>query len=165
MLQYKIKGLKNVGFQARWSGVQNLGFHCVIVSNTVTTVHSKKVTFTWKPFKNYLGTFVIFFFFVYEVLIYTKFSRDADFAPVGFPSGLVVKNLPAMQQLQETWVQSLGCEDPLEKGKATHSSITLPWRIPWTEEPGRLQCTELQSVRHDWSEWACTDIVWFRTSP
>ena len=99
------------------------------------------------------------------ILIYTKFSRDADFAPVGFPSGLVVKNLPAMQQLQETWVQSLGCEDPLEKGKATHSSITLPWRIPWTEEPGRLQCTELQSVRHDWSEWACTDIVWFRTSP
>ena len=43
-----------------------------------------------------------------------------------------VKNLPAMQ---ETWVQSLGPEDPLEKGIATHSSI-LAWRIPWTEEPG-----------------------------
>ena len=43
-----------------------------------------------------------------------------------------VKNLPAMQ---ETWVQSLGQEDPLEKGMATHSSI-LAWRIPWTEEPG-----------------------------
>ena len=43
-----------------------------------------------------------------------------------------VKNLPAMQ---ETWVQSLGREDPLEKGMATHSSI-LAWRIPWTEEPG-----------------------------
>ena len=40
----------------------------------------------------------------------------------------------------ETWVQSLGCEDPLEKGMATHSSI-LAWRIPWTEEPGRLQST------------------------
>ena len=47
----------------------------------------------------------------------------------------MVKNLPAMQ---ETWVQSLGCEDPLEKGMATHSSI-LAWRIPWTEEPGGLQ--------------------------
>ena len=46
-----------------------------------------------------------------------------------------VKNLPA---LQETWVQSLGWEDPLEKGMATHSSICA-WRIPWTEEPGELQ--------------------------
>jgi len=45
-----------------------------------------------------------------------------------------VKNLPAMQ---ETWVQSLGQEDPLEKGMAMHSSI-LAWRIPWTEEPGGL---------------------------
>ena len=45
-----------------------------------------------------------------------------------------VKNLPAMQ---ETWVQSLGWEDPLEKGMATHSSI-LAWRIPWTEEPDKL---------------------------
>ena len=56
----------------------------------------------------------------------------------------VVKNLPAMQ---ETWVQSLGWEDPLEKGMATHSSI-LAWRIPWTEETGRLQSMELQRVRH-----------------
>ena len=52
-----------------------------------------------------------------------------------FPGGSVVKNLPAMQQTQ---VLSLGQEDPLEKGMATHSSI-LAWRIPWTEEPGRLQ--------------------------
>ena len=47
----------------------------------------------------------------------------------------MVKNLPAMW---ETWIPSLGWEDPLEKGTATHSSI-LAWRIPWTEEPGRLQ--------------------------
>ena len=46
----------------------------------------------------------------------------------------MVRNLPAMQ---ETWVQSLGWEDPLEKGMATHSNI-LSWRIPWTEEPGGL---------------------------
>ena len=52
-----------------------------------------------------------------------------------------VKNLSAMQ---ETRVQSLGLEDPLEKGKATHSSV-LAWRIPWTEEPGRLQFLGLQS--------------------
>ena len=50
--------------------------------------------------------------------------------------------------MQETWVQSLGLEDPLEKGMATHSSI-LAWRIPWTEEPGGLQSIELQRIRHD----------------
>ena len=57
----------------------------------------------------------------------------------------MVKNLPAMQ---ETWVQSLGQEDPLEMGKATHSS-SLAWRIPWIEEPGRLQSMGSQRVGHD----------------
>ena len=56
-----------------------------------------------------------------------------------------VKNLPAMQ---ETWVQSLGQEDPLEKGMATHSSI-LAWIIPWTLEPGGLQSMGSQRIRHD----------------
>ena len=50
----------------------------------------------------------------------------------------------------ETWVRSLGWEDPLEKEMATHSSI-LAWKIPWTEEPGGLQSTGLQRVRHDWA--------------
>ena len=66
------------------------------------------------------------------------------------PGGSAVKNLPAMQEKQEIWVQSLGQEDPLEKGMAIHSSI-LSWRIPWTEEPGELQSMELQRVRHDWT--------------
>ena len=57
----------------------------------------------------------------------------------------MVKHLPASQ---ETQVQSLGREDPLEKEMATHSSI-LAWRIPWTEEPGRLQSMGLQRVGHD----------------
>ena len=56
-----------------------------------------------------------------------------------------VKNLPAVQ---ETRVLSLGWEDPLEKGMTIHSS-TLAWRIPWTEEPGGLQSTGSQRVRHD----------------
>ena len=56
-----------------------------------------------------------------------------------------LKNLPAMQ---ETWVRSLGQEDPLEKEMATHSSI-LAWRIPWTVEPNRLQFMGSQRVRHD----------------
>ena len=57
----------------------------------------------------------------------------------------MVKNLPAMQ---ETQVQSLGWEDPLEKEMATNFSI-LVWRIRWTEEPGRLQSTGSQIVRHN----------------
>ena len=55
----------------------------------------------------------------------------------------LVKNLPAMR---ETWIQSLSREDPLEKGMATHCSV-LAWRIPWTEEPGRLQ--SMLRVGHD----------------
>ena len=56
---------------------------------------------------------------------------------IGFPGGSVVKNQPAKQETQETWVQSLGQEDPVQKEMATHSSI-LAWEIPWTEEPGRV---------------------------
>ena len=59
----------------------------------------------------------------------------------------MVKNLPA---IQETWVWSLGWEDPLEKGRPTHSGI-LAWRIPWTEEPGRLQSMGSQRVGHHWA--------------
>ena len=57
----------------------------------------------------------------------------------------IVKNLLAMQ---ETWVRSLGQEDPPEEGMATHSSI-LAWRIPWPEEPARLQSMESHRVRQD----------------
>ena len=67
-----------------------------------------------------------------EIILSTK--------SMGFPGGSVVKNLPAKH---ETLVRSLGQEDPLEKEKATHSTI-LAWRIPWTEEPGRLQSMRLQ---------------------
>ena len=61
-----------------------------------------------------------------------------------------VKNLPAMQ---ETWVQSLGREEPLEKGMVTHSSI-LAWRIPLTEEPGGLQSLGSHRIGHNWSNLA-----------
>ena len=58
-----------------------------------------------------------------------------------------------MEEMQETQVQSLGSEEPLEKGMATHSSI-LAWRIPWTEEPGELQSIRSRRVRCDWSNLA-----------
>ena len=56
---------------------------------------------------------------------------------MSFPAGSGVKNPPAMQDMQEMWVRSLGQDDPLEEEMATHSSIRA-WEIPWTEEPGRL---------------------------
>ena len=67
-----------------------------------------------------------------------------------------MRNLPAMQ---ETWVQSLGLEDPLEKGMATHSSI-LAWRIPGTEEPGGLQSMGLQRVGHNLAVNCIFDTAW-----
>ena len=65
-----------------------------------------------------------------------------------FPDGSLVKNPPASAGDKETWVQSLGQEDPLDKGMATHSNI-LAWSIPWTEEPGGLWFIGLQRVQHN----------------
>ena len=62
----------------------------------------------------------------------------------GFPVAQMVKNLPALWEMR---VQSLGQEDPLQKGMATHSSI-LAWRISWMEEPGGLQSMGLQRSEH-----------------
>ena len=66
-----------------------------------------------------------------------------------------VKNLLAVQ---ETWVQSLDWEDPLEEGMATHSSI-LTWEIPWTEEPGGLQSVGSQRVGHNWATKRSTELA------
>ena len=65
-----------------------------------------------------------------------------------------IKKLPAMQQ---TWIHSLGQKDPLEKGMAIHFRI-LAWNIPWTEEPGRLQCLELQRIGLDWETNTSTNL-------
>ena len=59
-----------------------------------------------------------------------------------------------MQEIEEMWVPSLGREDSLEEGRATHSSI-LAWRIPWREDPGGLQSLGSQRVGHDWKDLAC----------
>ena len=65
-----------------------------------------------------------------------------------FANGSVVNNSLAIQETHEMQVQSLGLEDPLEQGMATHLSI-LAWRIPWIEEPGGLKFMEWQKVRHN----------------
>ena len=87
--------------------------------------------------------FVIFFHSAHLYWIYNSSGNSNWFASLGAQT---VKNLPAMQEM---WVQSLGRKDPLEKGMAMHSSI-LAWRIPWAEEPGRLQCMGSQRAGHDW---------------
>ena len=61
---------------------------------------------------------------------------------------LVAQAVKRLSTMQETWVRSLGREDPLEKEMAIHSS-TIAWKIPWIEEPGRLQSTGLQRVGHN----------------
>ena len=63
-------------------------------------------------------------------------------------SSLVAQTVKRLSPMLETWVRSLGLEDPLEKEMATYSSI-LAWKIPWTEEPGRLQSMGSQRVGHD----------------
>ena len=68
---------------------------------------------------------------LWKILSYTRKGKLASLV------AQMIKNLPAMQEMQETLVQSLGWEDSLEKGMATHSSI-LAWKIQWTEKPGRL---------------------------
>ena len=78
-----------------------------------------------------------------KIYLSTKFSPKHDIF-----SSLVAQIVKNLSAVQETWVQSLGREDSLEKGMATHSSV-LAWRIPWTEEPGGLQSTGSKRVRHD----------------
>ena len=73
-------------------------------------------------------------------------DMDIHMAHIG--ASLLAQMVKRLSAVQDTWVRSLGWEDPLEKEMATHSSI-LAWKIPWMEEPGRLQSLGLQRVRHD----------------
>ena len=89
-----------------------------------------------------------------EVEIFTQHdcpcakSKGIYLSPVYLWAYLVAQRLKHLPPMWEIWVQSLGQEDPLEKEMATHSNI-LAWRIPWTEEPGRLQSMGSQRVGHD----------------
>ena len=82
---------------------------------------------------------MLYLFNVYSKVIYLYIYRY-----LGFPDGASSKELACQCKRHETQVWSVGWEDPLEKGMATHSSV-LAWRIPWTEEPGGLQSIESQS--------------------
>ena len=85
-----------------------------------------------------------------NIQVHVSFQIRAFFMymPISTVASLVAQRLKRLPAMRETWVRSLGQEDPLEKEMATHSSI-LAWRIPWMEEPGGLQSTGLQRVGHD----------------
>ena len=86
------------------------------------------------------------------VVVWTFFGIAFLWESLSFWASLVaqmVKRLPAMQ---ETWVRFLGWEDPLKKEMVIHST-TLAWKIPWTEEPDKLQSMGSQRVGHDWATW------------
>ena len=92
--------------------------------------------------------------------------QEAFFSPL--VASLVAQRLKRLPPMRETWVWSLGQEDPLEKEMVTHSSIRA-WRIPWMEKPGRLQSTGSQRVRHDWAtslftrlSSGCHTVLWLR---
>jgi len=109
----------------------------------------------------YLSIYFCCFKSIYFELENNCFTILCWFLPyisMGFPVAQMVKNLLAMQ---ETWVWSLGQEDPLEKGIATHSSI-LAWRVLWTQERGRLQSMGWQQVGHDWT--TNTFFLFFHTT-
>ena len=109
-------------------------------------------------------------FFPLTVLIYLvlsyfvglKIYRKSKYrCPCTDLSSLVAQMVKRLPTMWETWVQSLGCEDLLEKEMATHSSI-LPWKIPWMEEPGGLQSMGLQRVGHDWA--TSLHLYWLGTN-
>ena len=85
-----------------------------------------------------------------EEPVYTQRGQFSNFTSTLHLNGasLVAQMVKNLLAAQETWVQFLNWEDPLEEGMTTHSSI-LAWRLPWTEEPGGLQYKGLQRVEHD----------------
>ena len=107
----------------------------------------------WKLWSNHTDLLYVsecsMFFQIPVTLLMVSLPHGMPFSTLisGFFGDQTVKNLPAVQEI---WVQSLGWEDPLEKGMTTHSSI-LAWRILWTEEPGQLQSMGLQRVWHEWA--------------
>ena len=76
---------------------------------------------------------------------------------------MVAQTVKRLCTMRETWVRSLGQEDPLEKEMAIHSS-TIAWKIPWTEELGRLQSMGSQRVGHDWATSILTTMLWTASS-
>ena len=114
---------------------------CIIASKVTNKIYPEKLK-------------VVEFLIAKKIKIFWSFQHKLTLSRknlLSFPlASLVAQRVKRLPATWETRVQSLGWEDLLEKEMATHSSI-LAWRIPWTEEPGGLQFTGSQTVRHDWA--------------
>ena len=110
------------------------------------------ISFHWSLRKAFLSLLVVLWNSAFKWV-------NLSFSPLPFASllftaifkasSLVAQTVKRLSTMRKTWVRSLGQEDPLEKEMAIHSS-TIAWKIPWTEEPGRLQSIRSQRIGHDW---------------
>ena len=124
------------GWFALWSCPQNLTI---------------EVYGEWKHSLKYIGPDVT----LWNILAITTHNNYKhvilfSFMPLRIWTSLVAQTVKCLSTMRETWVRALGWEDPLEKEMAIHSS-TIAWKIPWTEEPDRLQSMGSQRVGHDWA--------------
>ena len=135
---------------SRWAKLMIIGLAQYLIPNWSST-HC--IHFYHQYYSSSMWVRPILFFCHKE---FEKFFRNCPLSCFSIASQVAqwINTPPAAQ---ETQVQSLSWEDPLEKGMAIHSSI-LAWKIPQTEEPGGLQSIGSQSVRHNWSDWACMHI-------
>ena len=138
------------GWRGRWEGGSGWGthinpwlFHSNVWQNSLQIKKKKKQSKKKKKRKGANGAWrsgmLTYFWFIQDSPPQQRMIR---------PKWHQGKNPPAMQEMQKTWVQCLGQKDPLEEGMPTHSSI-LTWRVPQTKEPGGLQSTVKQRVRHE----------------
>ena len=129
-----------------------------LMKYTNVEVHPNNIKYTLKLFRQHrVYTFSICYNVLLKHTLYTH--THTSYILLLSLTTLVVQVVKRLPAVQETWVQSLGQEDPLEKAMATHSN-TLVWKIPWTEEPDRLQSMRSQRVRHDWATSLSFFLSW-----
>ena len=122
-------------------------YHNIVIWYEIREYDTFSFVFLFHCF-GFSGSFVALYKFKNFVPALWKMTFNRDFTE-SVRTSLVAQTVRRLPTMWETWVRSLGWEDPLEKERATHSS-TLAWKIPWTEEPGRPQSVGSQRVGHDW---------------
>ena len=136
-------------------------FHCVDICHFGLFIYELMgIWFVWLLWIMLLWTFVCRFLHTYvfsSLGCLLGVELWGHMLTQGFPGG-ARGNEPTCRcrRRKEALIQSLGREEPLEEGMATHSTL-LAWKIPWTEEPGALQSIGSRRVKHDWSDLACTN--------
>ena len=126
----------------------------------VATVHRRSNAVIRKAFSacNFNHVIVPWMYFKAKLLPRVIGVEPKHHCNGAYQVALLVKNHLPVQEMQDTWVQSLGREGPLEEGMADHSHI-LSWRIPWTEELGRLQSMGSHRVGHNWRDSVAVALV------